>query len=447
MHTRRFSFSPLMGNLQYCYLTEWCMRSLLGVALIFFWLPTAAAQTTKSGDIVGTVVDRKLEKPLVSHPVALTIHNAEGTETEQVLTDEGGNYRFEGLPLDPTVHYTVSTVYEDTDYTEADVVLSTWAPNVTIDFNIGAFTDDRSHIRIKTHSFIIGPPPEDHAPDGAVTIIEAVGIENRSELPFQTKRGAETIGLHLMLPKGIEGFQVHSQAALTMDFATNEVLLKTPLPPGESQFGYTYIFHLERDGLNLSRRLDFDTTQFMFFVPAGIGLVPNAKFFGAPSREQFDNNIYFVYQSTPSKVFEVGTTVDLALNVHMGVTRGPVPGQNSNLGQLILIAVAAALTGGFFVAALFKLRAANNNSTASDTDGPSTSPESPDAGWLRKLNSDDLEHARVARLEFITHLDDKYERQEISARVYKRLRREQTERLTALLEHQKGEHLKRGNNA
>ncbi len=441
MHTSRFSFSTLRGNSQYCHLTEWCMRSLLGVALIFFWLPTSAAQTTKSGDIVGAVVDRKLEKPLVSHLVTLTIHNAEGTETEQVLTDENGNYRFEGLPLDPTVHYTVSTIYEDTDYTEADVVLSTWAPNITLDFNIGAFTDDRSQIRIKTHSFIIGPPPEDHTPDGAVTIIEAVGIENRSELPFQMKRGAEKIGLHLTVPKGVEAFQAHSPAALTMDFATNEVILKTPLPPGEAQFGYTYIFHVERDNLNLSRHLDFDTVQFMFFIPEGIGLVPNAKFFGAPSREQIHNNIYLIYQSPAGKVFEAGTTIDLALNVHMGATGGPVSGQNSNLGQLIFIAVAAALTGGFFVAALFKLRAANN-STTSDTDDTSTSPEPADAGWLRKLNPDDLEHTRVARLEFITHLDDKYERQEISERVYKRLRREQTERLTTLLEQQK-----RGNNA
>ena len=443
MPTRKFSFSTLRGNLQYCYLTAWCMCSFLGVALICFSVPTSFAQTPESGNIQGVVVDRKLEKRLVSHSVTLTIHRGEGTETEQALTDEDGNYRFEDLPLDPTVHYTVSTVYEDTDYTEADIVLSTWAPNVTIDFNIGAFTDDKSHIRIKTHSFIIGPPPEDHVLDGAVTIIEAVGVENRSDLPFQIEHGVQTVGLHLTLPKGVEGF---SSPVFTMDPATNGIFLKGPLSPGESLLDYTYIFHVERDGLNLSRRLDFDTTQFMFFLPAGIGLVPNAKFFGAPSRERFDNNIYFIYQSTPGKVFEAGTTIDLKLNVHMRPTGGPVPGEGSNLGQLILIAVAAALTGGFFVAALFKLRAAKTT-TRSNTDDTPTSPESPDAGWLRKLNPDDREHVRVARLEFITYLDDKYERQELSERVYKRLRREQTERLTTLLEQQKGEQQKRGNNA
>lgn len=438
MHTSRFSFSILRGNSQYCYFTEWCLCSLLGIALIFFFLPTSSAQTTKSGSIVGAVVDRKIEKPLASHPVVLTIHRVEGTETEQALTDEDGNYRFEGLPLDPTVHYTVSTVYEGTDYSEADVVLSTWSPNVTIDFNIGAFTDDTAQIRIKTHTFIVGPPPEDHPPDGAVTILEAVGVENRSDLPFQIEHGAETVGLYLTLPKGTEGFQARSSAALTMRPDTDEVILKTPLPPGDSQLGYAYIFHVERNGLNLSRRLDFDTAQFVFFIPAGIGLVPNAKFFGTPSREQIHNDIYLIYQSNSDHIFESGRTIDLSLNVHKGAPGGAVPGQGSNLGQLILIAVAAALTGGFFVAALFKLRAAKK-STEPDTDDTSISP---DAGWLRKLNPDDLEHARVARLEFITHLDDKYERQEISERVYNRLRREQTERLTTLLEQQK-----RGNNA
>ena len=438
MHTSKFSFSTLKGNLQSNYLIEWCVSSLLGVVLIFFWLPASSAQTTKSGNIQGVVVDRKLENPLVSHPVTLTIHRTDTSETQETLTDENGNYRFEDLPLDPTVHYTVSTIYEDTDYTEADIVLSTWAPNITLDFNIGAFTDDKTQIRIKTHTFIIGPPPEDHAPDGAVTIVEVINVENRSDLPFQIEHGAQRIGLRLILPPGTEGFQPHSPTALMMNPATNDVILTTPLPPGESQLGYTYVFHVEKNGLNLSRRLTFDTAQFMFFVPEGIGLVPNAKFFGPPGREQIHGITYLIYQTDETKTFTTGKKVDLALNVNMGAARGALPGQTSNLGQLILIAVAAALTGGFFVAALFKLRTANNT-TASDTNDTSTSP---DAGWIRKLNPDDREHVRVARLEFITYLDDKYERQEISERVYKRLRREQTERLTTLLEQQK-----RGNNA
>ena len=437
MHINLASDSSSKGNLQIRYLTVSCLSSLLGVALILFYLPTATAQTTKLGNIQGTVIDRKLEKPLVSHPITLTVHKADTAETQEVLTDENGNYRFTDLPLDPTVHYTVSTVYEDTDYTEKDLVLSTWATNITANFDIGAFTDDTSQIQVRTHTFIIGPPPADHAPDGAVTVVEAVAVENQSDLAFQTKHGTQTVGLHLKLPKGTEGFQPHSPITLTMNPITHDVILPAPLPPGESQLGYTYIFHVEKSKLDLSRRLDFDTAEFYFFVPDGIGFAPNAKFFNAPRREQIHGNVYLVYQSVAGKTFTAGTTVDLTLNVNMNAGRGAMPGQTSNLGQLVLIAVAAALAGGFFVAALFKLRTPSR--AESHTDDSITPP---DAGWLRKLSPDDIEHVRIARLEFITYLDDTYEKQEISERVYKRLRREQTERLTTLLEQEK-----RGNNA
>ena len=102
---------------------------------------------------------------------------------------------------------------------------------------------------------------------------------------------------------------------------------------------------------------------------------------------------------------------------------------------MALIAVAAALAGGFFVAALFKLRDASR-SDATREDEPRADAE-PDAGWLGKLTDADLENVRVARLEFITHLDDALENRRISARVYKRLRREQTERLSATLAQRK----------
>ena len=437
-HARLRTAPTKRGDSQFGSITVRCMSSLLAIALIFFTVLSALhAQTGASGDIQGTVIDRKLEKPLTSHLVILTIHKPDTVETQETTTDENGNYRFGNLPFDPSVHYTVSTVHEDTDYTEKDLVLSTWVPNLKIDFDIGAFADDDAQIRVKSHSFIIGPPPADHAPDGAVTVAEAIGIENLSTLPFRTTHGTQKVGINLTLPKGVEGLQPHS-LNLTMDSNANQVLLKTPLPPGESQLGYQYIFHIEKGRLDLSRRLNFNTDQFFVFVPEGIGIAPRGRFFGAPRREQIHNNVYLIYESDKDKTFAADKNIDLALNVNMGAAPGALPGQTSNLGQLILIAVAAALTGGFFVAALFKLRAASNTAEP-DTDDTSTPP---DAGWLLKLNPDDREHVRVARLEFITHLDDKYERQEISERVYKRLRREQTERLTTLLTQQK-----RGNNA
>ena len=430
-----FSYSNLRGSQQVRCVIVACIGSLLAVALVLFWPSISHSQMAELGDIQGKIIDRKLEKPLIAHPMTLAIHKAETVETQETVTDENGNYRFGDLPLDPSVHYTVSTVYEGTDYTEKDIVLSTWAPNITLDFDIGAFTDDKSQVQIKAHSFVIAPPPPDHAPDGAVTVFEAVGIQNQSDLPFQTKYSTQTVGLHLTLPIRTEGFNSRTTKALMMSPATNEVILTTPLPPGESLIDYDYVFHVEKSKLNLSRRLNFDTAQFFFYIPEGINFTPNAKFFDRPSRQEIHGNFYLIYPSTVGKTFKAGTTVDLTLNVNMGSADGALPGRTSNLGKLVLIAVAAALTGGFFVAALFKLRTPNDNTTSNDADALAPLDE----GWLRKLSHDDRDHVRIARLEFITYLDDKYEKQEISERVYKRLRREQTERLTTLLEQEKRE--------
>ena len=109
---------------------------------------------------------------------------------------------------------------------------------------------------------------------------------------------------------------------------------------------------------------------------------------------------------------------------------------SADLGQIALIAVAAALAGGFFVAALFMLRGARSRSKTIDADDTHENAK-PDASWLRKLNDEDLEHVRVARLEFITYLDNARENQRMSERVYNRLRSEQTERLSATLNQRK----------
>ena len=404
------------------------------VALVFLLSLTGLyAQTEEAGNIQGTIIDKRGGTPLVEQRVVLTIHTVESAVTEETFTDDKGNYTFGNLSLNPSVHYTVSTVHEGTDYTEADIVLSSWAPRVTVDIEIGAFTDDETQVRVQSHTFIIGPPPADHAPDGAVTVVEAISIENLSDQPFRTTRGGEKVGLYLSMPERIEGFQQNRSPSIGMNAAGNEVISTTSLPPGETHFSYTYIFHVENNRLDLSRRLNFGTSEFLFFIPMGIDFVPNGKFFGTPSREEIHGNVYTIYRSNVSTGFAAGASVDLALNVNMGGVRSGLPAEETpDLGQLILIAVAAALAGGFFVAALFKLRS-ENKSTESEAIPPS------DAGWLRKLSSDDREHVRMARLEFITQLDDKYGRQEISERVYKRLRREQTDRLTTLLEEEKRE--------
>ena len=599
--------------------TVWGIGTLLAVAFtMLLWLSPTYAQT-KLGHIQGKLIDKKYEKPLVTHPVTLNMHQADTVETQETTTDESGNYRFGDLPLDESIHYTVSIAYEGTDYTEKDLVLSTWAPNLTVNFEIGAFADDRSKVQIKAHTFVIGPPPPDHAPDGALSVMEVLQVENKSDMPFQTEHDNQAVGLHLGIPAGYEAFQVHTQHELAINPKTQQVILKNPLPPGTLELGYAYILHVEGNDFDLSRFLNFETELAYIFVPDEINFKPQSKRFSLERREMIHNRNYTLYHNAPADSFSAGATVDFKLKIfnpavnfeigaftydkskvqikahrffigppppdhapdgalsvievlqvenksdmpfqtkhdnqavglHLGIPAGyeafqvhtqhelavnpktrevilknPLPPGTLELGyayilhvegndfdlsrslnfetelayifvpdginfkpqskrfslerremihnrnytlyhnapadsfsagatvdfklkifnpealqakdlrQMVLIAVAAALAGGFLAAAIFKLRRAGNQRVSS-TEGNGQNQNSTDVGWLRKLSDADIEHVRVARLEFIAYLDEMHEKQDISERVYNRLRREQTERLTELLAQRK----------
>ncbi len=412
-----------------------CFLNLLLIVIAFLSLVPVTHSQNEVGHIHGKLTDKKLGKPIPNHPVTLNIHKAEDVTQQETKTDENGVYRFEDLPIDLETHYIISTTYDGVAYTEKDLVLSSFVPNLSVNIDIG-LTDDPSQLQVKIHTIVIGLPPRDHAPDGALTVIEALGIENMSNSPFQTVVGKETVGLNLDLPEGYEGFHPHAPMSLRRSSTGKQIILTDPLPPGSTDIGYTYIHHVNMNELNLSRQLRFHTNQISILVQEGINLVPHSEHFksmphGAMRHEVINNVIYHVYPASPEKGFSAGKKVDLRLGIPNLVPDIRQTGPDTR--QMALIAIAAALAGGFLVAAIFMLRGAKRVSEESDDAQPTTT----DTGWLRKLSDADLDHARTARLEFITLLDEVHEKQDISERVYNRLRKEQTERLTEILDQRK----------
>lgn len=386
-----------------------------------FCIPTTYSQND-AGDIHGKLTDYSINKPVANHTVTLSINKAENVSQQETKTDDNGNYRFENLPLDDETHYTVSTSYNGFQYTEKDIVLTSWVPSLSVNIRLNDMTDDVSQVRIKSYTIALGLPPQDHAADGGVAVIEALDVENLSKSSFQTKLGSEKVGLKLRLPEGYEEFHPHSPRSLSPSATGKLIILKEPLSSGETKIGYTYIHHALKDKLNLSRTLQYPADKVSFLVPVNINLEPRSKHFKTTQYEVINNVVYKVYPASPAKGFPAGKKINLKLGL---------PKEKFTFGQTVLIAIASVLAGGFFVAAIFMIRGAHRASAESNTSdvGPT------DEGWLRKLSNVDLEHARTSRLEFITQLDVLHEKQEISERVYNRLRKEQTARLTEILDH------------
>jgi len=422
--TERHHTSKRPKNVKY-------LVNLLIVALTFLLLLPATHSQNQGGIIHGALIDGKLNEPIANHPVTLNIHKAGNVTQQETTTDENGHYHFEKLPIEFETHYSITTTYDETEYEEKDLVLSSFVPDIVVDINVGGLTDDPAQIRIKTYSIALGFASDDDIAKGILSIIEVFVVKNTSTLPFQMTQNDETVSLYFSLPKGHEQFKPLSPENLKLDSNADHAILTEPIKPGELEGGFIYTFHAAGRDIQLSRPMHFHTDHITILVPEGINIAPRSKLFKKVGRTQFHGVVYTKYESTPESGFPIGKTPDLRL----AVSNQQLTGQqsrtvSSNIGQIIFIAIAAALAGGFLVAAIFTLRGTRRAVTESDA---SQSPPT-DEGWLRKLTDDDLVHARSARLEFITLLDTLQENKDISERVYTRLRNEQTERLTEILD-------------
>lgn len=401
---------------------------------VLICLPSAVGQSD-IGKIAGQVIDKKENQTLSQQLVVLQIRReSEDVQRRETATDDKGFYIFDNLSTAFDVHYTVSTNYEGKEYIEQDLVLSEWLPNITVNIEIGAFTDGPSQVKIRSHTLIIGPPPPDHAPDGAVSVLELIQIENTSELSFQTSIDDQPSGMYFNLPNGYENLQLDQTFKQELGLNANRLIASQSLAPGTHQAGYSYLMHVVDSDLVLSRKLTFDTAQLYVFISDGIPLGPQSRILGAGRRQEIHGLVYTIYATDPAKPLSTGQTVDLRLRV---TSAAPPPQSSisetarkpSDPKMIALIAISAALAGGFLVAAIFKIR----SPTPKPSDDSQKSQVAPDASWLGKLDAADLERTRVARLEMITRLEELQEKQEISDRVYKRLRKEQADRLAAVL--------------
>ena len=367
--------------------------------------------------------------------MVLQIHReGEDVQQRETVTDDSGFYIFDNLSTAFDVHYTISINYEGKEYIERDLVLSEWLPNITVNIEIGAFTDDPSQVKIRQHTLIIGPPPADHAPDGAVSVLELIQVENTSELAFQTSIGNQSAGIHFNLPNGYESLQLDQTFKQELGVSANRLIASQPLAPGTHQVNYSYLMHVVNSDLVLSRKLTFDTAQLYVFISDGMPLVPQSRILGAGRREQIHGLVYTIHATDPAKPLSTNQTVDLRFKV-TSVAPPPQSGisetarKPSDPKMIALIAISAALAGGFLVAAIFKIRPPTSK-LSEDSQKPQAAP---DSSWLGKSDAADLERTRVARLEMITRLEELHEKREISDRVYKRLRKEQADRLAAVL--------------
>ena len=391
---------------------------------LFFPLRGDANQT---GQIQGRVFDFGKNRPLVNHSVVLEAIQKDKVEkvgdlpdSKEIKTNEEGFYEFRNLPLSFSIYYTISTEFEGNTEQEEDIMVTNWIPSVTVDLNLNlnTFTNDPQVIKILRHSVILRPLP-DHAHGEAVQALEILRIENSSQFGFQQEINGQLLACLLDLPAGAEQVQAGSASIeFTQDNSMSEDPLRVPapIPTGQTDLTVTYILHTDKV-IDLSRTQPFLTEDFQLLIPESLPFFVQSQSLGTKSSQTIHNVVYSVYQTI--------APIGIGREIQIKMKNTP----SSPTLQIVLVIGLVICLAGFAFTLVLRIR----KPVQVESVPPIATEVVPDASWLKKSNTIDLEAIKKVRLEFIAHLDEMHQKREMSDRVHKRIRREQVERLSATL--------------
>ena len=391
---------------------------------LFFPLRGDANQT---GQIQGRVFDFGKNRPLVNYSVVLEAIQKDKVEkvvdlpnSKEIKTNEEGFYEFRNLPLSFSIYYTISTEFEGNTEQEEDIMVTNWIPSVTVDLNLNlnTFTNDPQVIKILRHSVILRPLP-DHAHGEAVQALEILRIENSSQFGFQQEINGQLLACLLDLPAGAEQVQAGSASIeFTQDNSMSEDPLRVPapIPTGQTDLTVTYILHTDKV-IDLSRTQPFLTEDFQLLIPESLPFFVQSQSLGTKSSQTIHNVVYSVYQTI--------APISIGRKIQIEMKNTP----SSPTLQIVLVIGLVICLAGFAFTLVLRIR----KPVQVESVPPVATEVVPDASWLKKSNTIDLEAIKKVRLEFIAHLDEMHQKREMSDRVHKRIRREQVERLSATL--------------
>ncbi len=390
---------------------------------LFFPLKGDANQT---GQIQGRVFDFGKNRPLVNHSVVLEAIQKDKVEkvgdlpnSKEIKTNEEGFYEFRNLPLSFSIYYTISTEFEGNTEQEENIMVTNWIPSVTVDLNLNlnTFINDPQVIKILRHSVILRPLP-DHAHGEAVQALEILRIENSSQFGFQQEINGQLLACLLDLPAGAEQVQAGSASIEFAQDSMSEDPLRVPapIPTGQTDLTVTYILHTDKV-IDLSRTQPFLTEDFQLLIPESLPFFVQSQSLGTKSSQTIHNVVYSVYQTI--------APIGIGRKIQIEMKNTP----SSPTLQIVLVIGLVICLAGFAFTLVLRIR----KPVQVESVPPVVTDVVPDASWLKKSNTIDLEAIKKVRLEFIAHLDEMHQKREMSDRVHKRIRREQVERLSATL--------------
>lgn len=317
--------------------TPFVLALVIGVALVLGLFSAASARMVAGGNgrISGQLLDgTNKNAPLAAQTV--TLQMAQGQNAQDLATaktDAHGSFSFANLSTDKTISYAVYIRYQGAQYT-TDLVSLADKPQQQVNLTVYEATKSSAKVAVVDATMLMQEPG---AHSGAFTVSAVyafknldthayVGSLNASKGPpnallFSLPQGARNVKLQ----DGFDGYQV---IQVNSGFATDAAL-----PPGDSQFAFSFDVPYTNSSYNLSYTTLYPTVSLNFLAPPDIHVSPR----GLTAQGTVTGNDQHVYQSFKASTLPAHTGVSLTLE---GLTMPTSSGQSSsplNLGNLWLV--------------------------------------------------------------------------------------------------------------
>ena len=238
---------------------------------------TALAQQSPMS-VSGQVVNGSPDSgSVIGLGVTLHMQGETSYDSDLAITDNDGQFTFDGIAYDPSLVYGVSVRYQDVVYGTEVNLANGMPPPVTIEVYDAVYEQDV--IRVGSASLLFADADR---MTQTVSALEIIKVINDSAYTFVPGSGGPMSLLRFGLPPGAEGLQVDTRliGADVVQVDRGFAVIGN-VPPGEHDILYTYVFPYDGTETTFEKSFPFGADNLRLLSPDEV-LTLASEEIGAP---------------------------------------------------------------------------------------------------------------------------------------------------------------------
>jgi hypothetical protein len=294
---------------------------VLAAALV---APAGHAAAASTGTIEGQLVGKNGATKLGGTPVVLEVASSNSTgapDEHNTTAGADGKFRFDNVPLDQGDVYVVKATYDSGNYF-TEVTFDNGATTAQASLTVYPSTRDAGAVSFARFNTIISSVDQT-----GMQVVETGAYHNGTDHAYIGPGGSgDATTLHFALPDGaggvnlVQGINRDTAVQTTDGFASLDAV-----PPGDTQFAYTYGLVPSGKTFSFNRVFPYRTDAYQLFVPKGITVSAAGGTLQDGGVQQLPNG----------QQYHLYTAANIAPNTRLTIQFGNLPTPGGEINPLL----------------------------------------------------------------------------------------------------------------